>query len=116
MRSGIFLSCWPQPLTSLPSWVGQFNSDLGDRKKVALAAFFYSFKTMYNGGMRPIEILIVLVPGLYLIWPQPRPLAIRILPAVTGILIFVHLAVEGYRWQMIPLYFLTALLAIFSLF
>jgi predicted dienelactone hydrolase len=70
---------------------------------------------MYNGGMRSIEILIVLLPGLYLVWPQSRPLAIRLLPATTVILIFVHLAVEGYRWQMVPLYILTALLAVFSL-
>lgn len=65
--------------------------------------------------MRPFEITI---PGLllvYLVWPHPRPVAIRLLPALALLITLLHLAVEGYRWQMLPLYVLTALLVTSSL-
>ncbi|HNN12803.1 MAG TPA: hypothetical protein PKL78_04555 [Anaerolineales bacterium] len=65
--------------------------------------------------MRTLEILIVILPAIYLIWRHPRPLAIRLLPALALIVTLIHFVVEGYRWQMIPLYVLTPLLAISSL-
>jgi predicted dienelactone hydrolase len=65
--------------------------------------------------MRPLEILIPLALGVYLLWPHPRPFAIRLLPASALILTLIHFAMEGYRWQMIPMYVLTALLGLSAL-
>lgn len=65
--------------------------------------------------MRPLEILIPLLLALYLLWRHPRPLAVRLLPAMGLILTLVHFGVEGYRWQMLPLYVLNSILAISSL-
>lgn len=65
--------------------------------------------------MRPLEIVIPLLIALYLLWPHPRPIAIRLAPALALIVTLIHFTVEGYRWQMIPLYALTSLLAISSL-
>ena len=65
--------------------------------------------------MRPLEIAIPIVLALYLLWPRPRPRAIRILPSVALTLTLLHLLLEGYRWQMIPMYVLTTLLTLSSL-
>ena len=65
--------------------------------------------------MRPLEIFIPLLLAVYLLWPHPRPLVIRFAPTVVLIITFIHLYIEGYRWQMIPLYILTSLLVISSL-
>ncbi|HUE97818.1 MAG TPA: hypothetical protein VMN99_01110 [Anaerolineales bacterium] len=65
--------------------------------------------------MRPLEITIPLLFTLYLIWRHPRPPVIRLLPVAALALTLVHFALEGYRWQMIPLYMLTGLLTISSL-
>jgi predicted dienelactone hydrolase len=65
--------------------------------------------------MRPLEIIIPLLLGLYLLWPHPRPFFTRLIPALGSILTLIHLGVEGYRWQMIPLYTLTVLLTISNL-
>src|SRR5215210_3854013 len=65
--------------------------------------------------MRPFEIMIPVLLVAHLLWPSPRPARIRFLPAFTLIVIILHLIIEGYRWQMIPLYGLTALLAARSL-
>src|SRR5687768_14385816 len=65
--------------------------------------------------MRPLEIAIPIVLALYLLWSHPRPLAIRLLPPTALLLTLLHLVLEGYRWQMIPLYLLTALLTLSSL-
>lgn len=65
--------------------------------------------------MRLLEIAIPLLLVLYLAWRHPRPLAIRLLPAVGLIITLIHFAVEGYRWQMLPLYLLNSLLAVSSL-
>lgn len=62
--------------------------------------------------MRPLEIIIPFLLALYLPWPRPRPFMITLAPILALILIFVHFYLEGYRWQMIPLYVLTFLLAI----
>ncbi len=65
--------------------------------------------------MRPFEIIIPLLLTIYLVWKRPRPFGIRLLPALVLLLTAVHLAVEGYRWQMIPIYALTSILAFSSL-
>ena len=65
--------------------------------------------------MRPLEIVIPFLLALYLPWPHPRPFIIRLAPALALIITILHFYFEGYRWQMIPLYALTALLAISSL-
>ena len=65
--------------------------------------------------MRPLEIIISLLLVVYLLWPHPRPRAVRLAPSITLVLTFLHFLIEGYRWQMIPLYILTLLLTISSL-
>ena len=65
--------------------------------------------------MRPLEILIPILLALYLIWRHPRPLAIRLAPVFAVAATLLHFVLEGYRWQMVPLYLLTPLLAISSL-
>ena len=57
--------------------------------------------------MRPFEIVIPILLCLYMIWQRPRPFWIRMLPALTFVILVIHLLTEGYRWQMIPLYALT---------
>ncbi len=61
--------------------------------------------------MRTLEILIPILLAVYLLWRHPRPLSIRLLPSVALLMMMIHLAVEGYRWQMIPVYGMTAILA-----
>jgi predicted dienelactone hydrolase len=65
--------------------------------------------------MRLLEIIIPLLLGVYLLWPHPRPFLTRLVPSLGSILTLIHLGVEGYRWQMVPLYALTVLLTISSL-
>src|SRR4030095_4186894 len=65
--------------------------------------------------MRPFEIIIPSLLTIYLLWTHPRPLWIRMLPAVAVLLTLIHLGVEGYRWQMIPIYVLTSILGLSSL-
>ena len=65
--------------------------------------------------MRFFEITLPVLLALYLVWPHPRPLAIRLAPALALVFALIHFGVEGYRWQMIPLYALTALLTVSSL-
>ncbi len=65
--------------------------------------------------MRLFEITIALLLSLYLLWPRPKPFAVRIAPSLALIVALIHLGVEGYRWQMIPLYGMSVLLAISSL-
>src|SRR6266545_5234569 len=60
--------------------------------------------------MRPLEILLPLLLAIYLLWRQPRPAAIRLLPAVALVITLIHFSVEGYRWQMIPIYVLISLI------
>lgn len=66
--------------------------------------------------MRFFEIVIPSLLSIYLLWSHPRPFAIRLVPAATLILTLLHFTIEGYRWQMIPLYVLTLLLAIVAFF
>ncbi len=65
--------------------------------------------------MRLLEVVIPVLLAIYLLWPHPRPLVIRLAPICGSIIALIHLGAEGYRWQMIPLYGLTALLTISSL-
>ena len=65
--------------------------------------------------MRLLEIIIPLLLAIYLVWPHPRVRAIRFAPAATLALILLHFFIEGYRWQMVPLYVLTLLLTLSSL-
>ncbi len=65
--------------------------------------------------MRPLEALIPVLLTGYLAWPHPRPMLARLLPAFALVATLIHFAIEGYRWQMIPLYMLAPLLAISSL-
>lgn len=66
--------------------------------------------------MRPLEILFPLLLVIYLLWPHPRPLVIRFVPAIALIVILIHFFVEGYRWQMVPLYALTLILTMLAFF
>jgi predicted dienelactone hydrolase len=66
--------------------------------------------------MRIFEISISILLALYLIWLRPRPLAVQLAPVFALLFIIIHLFVEGYRWQMIPLYVLTVILAALILF
>ena len=66
--------------------------------------------------MRPLEIIIPILVSLYLVWQRPRPFWLRLLPAFTFIALVLHLIVEGYRWQMIPLYALTLMQMLLSFF
>jgi predicted dienelactone hydrolase len=70
---------------------------------------------MYNRAMRPLEITIPILLTTYLLWSHPRPAAIRFLPLAVLALTLIHILVEGYRWQMIPMYALTMLLVVTSL-
>ncbi|MFN8414614.1 MAG: hypothetical protein U0Z26_19710 [Anaerolineales bacterium] len=65
--------------------------------------------------MHPLEILISVLLVAYLIWQHPRPFIIRLAPALALVFTLIHFGLEGYRWQMIPLYALTTLLTISSL-
>lgn len=65
--------------------------------------------------MRPLEIAIPLLLTTYLLWSHPRPTAIRFLPLAGLAVILIHLITEGYRWQMTPIYALTAILVVASL-
>ena len=60
--------------------------------------------------MRPLELITPLLLSLYLLWAHPRPLYIRWIPAAVLVLLSLHLLIEGYRWQMIPIYLLTIIL------
>ncbi|HSJ87739.1 MAG TPA: hypothetical protein VK909_11065, partial [Anaerolineales bacterium] len=64
--------------------------------------------------MRPLEIIIPVLLAVYLLWRHPRPFAIRLLPALSLLTMLIHFRVEGYRWQMIPIYLLTFLITVSS--
>jgi predicted dienelactone hydrolase len=64
--------------------------------------------------MRPLEIAIPFLLAAHLLWRRPHPLWIRLLPGLALIATVTHLIIEGYRWQMVPLYLLTAILIVFS--
>lgn len=70
--------------------------------------------------MRPIELLIPIIITIYITSPwffrENRPRWVTGLPLLTIILVPLHLLIEGYRWQMIPLYTLAGLSVLVSIF
>jgi hypothetical protein len=66
--------------------------------------------------MRFFEIAIPILLAFHVVWKRPRPFWIQILPTFTLSILLLHLSFEGYRWQMIPLYVLTAVIAVLALF
>jgi predicted dienelactone hydrolase len=66
--------------------------------------------------MRPLEMLLPILLAVYLLWRSPRPHWIRLLPALALLIMLIHFYLEGYRWQMIPIYVLTLILGIRALF
>jgi len=66
--------------------------------------------------MRPLEIIIPILLAVYLLSPSPRPMIIRLAPVAALIVTLIHFPLEGYRWQMIPLYALTLILTAISFF
>jgi predicted dienelactone hydrolase len=66
--------------------------------------------------MRPLEFVIPLLLAIYLLVPPPRPFIIRILPAGALLLTLIHFVIEGYRWQMLPVYALTLILTAIAFF
>lgn len=67
--------------------------------------------------MRFLEILIPTLLAIHFLWTifthHPRPLAMKLIPPVALLLTLAHLAFEGYRWQMIPIYASVAMVFIF---
>ena len=66
--------------------------------------------------MRPLEFVTPFLLSIYLLWSHPRPIALRLLPLAAIALLLIHFGVEGYRWQMVPIYILTGLLVASSIF
>ena len=67
--------------------------------------------------MRPLEILIPSLLGLYLLWLMGNsalPLALRILPALALLATLLQLITERYRWQMVPLYSMSGIIFVGS--
>ena len=64
--------------------------------------------------MRPMEALILLAILFtllaYIVPINRRPRWLSILPALAALLVVIHLAAEGYRWQMVPAYALAAIM------
>jgi predicted dienelactone hydrolase len=69
--------------------------------------------------MRPFEILILLANIPSLVWPilfaRKRPRWITFFPVLALLFVIIHLMMEGYRWQMVPAYFLTGLVFLINL-
>lgn len=65
--------------------------------------------------MRPLEFVIPLLLVIYLLFRRPRPFVVRILPVSALLLTVIHFVVDGYRWQMIPIYLITLFLVLSSL-
>ncbi len=66
--------------------------------------------------MRALEFVIPLLLAIYLLLPPPRLFIIRILPAGALLLTLIHFVIEGYRWQMLPVYALTLILTATTFF
>lgn len=65
--------------------------------------------------MRLLEYVIPLLLTIYLLVPQPRPTIIRAIPIGALLLTLIHFVVDGYRWQMVPIYLITLVLVLISL-
>src|SRR3989304_7395283 len=66
-----------------------------------------------RGPLRPLELAVVVIAGLYPVAGvlAPRLKAVHALPLLAAGLTTVHLMVEGYRWQMVPIYSAVAVMA-----
>jgi hypothetical protein len=56
--------------------------------------------------MRPFEVVIPVLLSLSLLWPPGA----RGSAVFAIIFVLIHLAIEKYRWQMVPLYVLSGIL------
>jgi len=66
--------------------------------------------------MEALILLSLLVSLLgYLVPNNKRPRWLSFMPALAVLILLIHLAVEEYRWQMVPAYTLTAILAVGSI-
>lgn len=68
--------------------------------------------------MRLFELSFLLVDALYVAWGlrgKRRPRRLHGLPPLAVLLAMIHLGMEGYRWQMVPGYLITAVLFLISL-
>ena len=63
--------------------------------------------------MRLLEIILVAMAGLYPLagFVAPRRRWVHGLPIAAALLVIVHLILEGYRWQMVPVYVVVAIMA-----
>jgi len=63
--------------------------------------------------LRPLEIALLLLAGLYPVagFAAPRVKAAHVIPFVAIAVVIVHLIAEGYRWQMVPVYAVVAIMA-----
>jgi len=66
--------------------------------------------------VRPIEALSVLAILfsllVYIVPTSRRPRWLALLPTLAALLVVIHLVLEGYRWQMIPAYALSAIMLV----
>jgi len=69
--------------------------------------------------MRPLEITSALLIAFYILWAligRPQTVITKIIPVIVMAVLLVHLIVEKYRWQMLPLYFLAAMFCLLVVF
>ncbi len=67
--------------------------------------------------MRFLEILMALSLAIYVLWPltrRLRPTAVNMMPTFALLCMLTHLNIEGSRWQMSLIYFLTPAMFLFS--
>lgn len=68
--------------------------------------------------MRPFEALTLLLAALsplpFILPARYHPRRLRWFPLAAALALVVHLFLEGYRWQMLPAYFLVVVLAILT--
>lgn len=69
--------------------------------------------------MRPLELILLAILAVALLgrfWRRDdRPRWMRVLPGVLVALLVLHVALEHYRWQMVPAYLLVGILAVRAL-
>ena len=69
--------------------------------------------------MRPLEITSAILMALYVLWAvfgRPQTVLIKAIPIITILVLVLHLFIEKYRWQMIPLYFLAIVFFLLIIF
>jgi predicted dienelactone hydrolase len=64
--------------------------------------------------LRPLEIVVIALAALYPIAGAvaPRARGVHALPLLAAVLGVVHVVVEGYRWQMVPVYLVIGAMAL----